>query len=285
MRVAHEDDGQLKIFLRGHRQRIDPHARRLGDFGRLPVRWGRPVTQEEVAEAIGVSRVWYAMLESGTRIRTSTKILDRLAAALMLDSTERVRLFHLAVPELGRVEVGAESALVLESFSVVRAATKRLWVATTEVEALETMAEHVAGIFGDADLVFYVRRLDEGKWEWQHILDSDLAQRNDATFEGATSGMTPAEVDELVLFPQLSQPGEIGTETSYTSTTSTVRAAQQEIFGDPRLGLGSLLHARVRSRSGLVGGYTVKHLGGHRYSPEQQAIVGALAELTSVALS
>jgi len=285
MRVAHDDDGQLKLFLRGHRQRIDPQIRHLGDFGRLPVRWGRPVTQEEIAEAVGVSRVWYAMLESGTQIRTSTKILERLAAALLLDGAERLRLFHLALPELGRVEVGAESALVLESFSVVRAATKRLWAATTEVEALEAMTEYVAGIMSDADLVFYVRRLDVGKWEWSYIVERGLAQRNDEAFAVATCGMTPAEVDELVLLPQLSQPGEVGTETSYASTAPAVHAAQYEIFGDPKLGLGSILHARVRSRSGLVAGFTIKHLGGHTYPPEQRAIMGTLAELTSVALS
>src|SRR5271154_3338419 len=218
MRVALEDDGQLKLFLRGHRQRIDPQIRHLGDFGRLPVRWGRPVTQEEIAEAVGVSRVWYAMLESGTQIRTSTKILERLAAALLPDGAERLRLFHLALPELGSVEGGAESALGLESFSVVRAATKRLWAATTEVEALEAMTEYVAGIMSDADLVFYVRRLDVGKWEWSYIVERGLAQRNDEAFAVATCGMTPAEVDELVLLPQLSQPGEVGTETSYAST-------------------------------------------------------------------
>jgi transcriptional regulator with XRE-family HTH domain len=285
MRVAHEDDGPLQPFLRGHRQRIDPQCRFLGDFARLPVRWGRPVTQEELAEAVGVSRVWYAMLESGTQVRTSTKVLDRLAIVLMLDPAERVRLFHLAMPELGRSDVGAQSALVLESFSVVRAAMKRLWAAATEVEALEAMAEHVAGIIGDADLVFYVRRLAEGKWEWPYVVDHGIGRRNDEAFAAATSGMTPAEVDELVLFPQLSQPGELGTETSYTVTTPAARDAQREIFSDPKLGLGSLLHARVRSRNGLIGGFTIKHLGGHTYPAQQRAIVSTLAELTSVALS
>lgn len=285
MRGALEDDGQLKIFLRGHRQRIDPQIRFLGDFARLPVRCGRPVTQEEMAEAIGVSRVWYAMLESGAQLRTTAKVLDRLAVVLMLDPPDRARLLHLAMPELGRREVGAESALVLESYSVVRSATKRLWAATTQVEALEAMAEEVAAIVDDADLVFYVRRLGAGQWEWPYIVDRGLAQRNDQAFAAATSGMTPAQVDELVLFPQLSQPGEIGTEQNYVSTAAVVRAAHDDNFSDPKLGLGSVLHARVRSRSGLVAGFTIKHLGGHTYPPEQRAILSTLAELTSVALS
>jgi hypothetical protein len=44
-------------------------------------------------------------------------------------------------------------------------------------------------------------------------------------------------------------------------------------------------YARVRSRNGLVGGFTIKHLGGHAYPEEQRAIAATLAELTSVALS
>jgi len=283
MRVDQENDGQLQFFLREHRQRIDPQIRRLGDFGRLPMRWGRPVTQEEMAEAIGVSRVWYAMLENGAKVRTSTRVLDRLATVLMLDAAERARLFHLVVPELRPVELGAQSALVLEAFSVVRAATKRLWAATSELEALERMAEEVAGIAADADLVFYNRRLDEGVWEWPYVVDRGLGQRNREFFAAATSRMTPAQVDEFIFYPQLSQPGEVGTEVLFAS--AAVRAAHQEIFCDPKLDFGSVLHARVRSRTGLVGGFTIKYLGGHTYSPEQNAIVSAIAELTSVALS
>jgi transcriptional regulator with XRE-family HTH domain len=282
MRVS-PDGEQLKAFLREHRQQIDPRSRHLGDHDRLPVRWGRPVTQEEMAEAVGVSRVWYAMLESGTTIRTSTKVLDRLANVLMLDGGQTAQLFHLAVPELGGVAVGAESVLLLESFTAVRAATKRLWAATTEVEALETVAEQLAGIFNDADLVFYVRRLQAGEWEWPYVVDRGLGQRNRDAFTTATSSMTAAEIDEFLFFPQLEHPGDVGTPEIYAS--AAVRAAYREIFCDPKLDLGSLLHGRVRSRSGFVGGFTVKHLGRHAYSPEQHAIMGTLAELTSVALS
>jgi len=283
MRFANDDGGQLNIFLRGRRQRIDPRVRMLGDYERLPVRRARPVTQEEMAEAVGVSRVWYSLLESGTTIRTSTKVLERIAVVLMLDAADRTRLFHLAMPELGPVELCAESALVLESFAVVRATMKRLWSATTEIEALETVAEQVAVVVNDADLVFYVRRLHEGEWEWPYVVDRGMGQRNRDAFASATSQMTPAEVDEFLFYPQLSLAGEVGTPDVYTS--KTVRRAYRDIFCDPKVNLGTLLHARVRSRNGLIGGFTIKHLGDHEYSAEQRAIMGTLAELTSVALS
>jgi transcriptional regulator with XRE-family HTH domain len=250
MRFANDDGGQLNVFLRGHRQRIDPQVRMLGDYDRLPVRRGRPVTQEEMAEAVGVSRVWYSLLESGSTNRTSPKVLERIGGALMLDAADRTRLFHLGMPELGPVEVGAESALVLESFAVVRAAMKRLWTATTEIEALETVAEQVAGIVNDADLVFYVRRLREGEWEWPYVVDRGMGQRNRDAFAAATSRMTPAEIDEFLFYPRLSFAGEVATPEVYTSTA--VRHAYRDIFCDPKVNLGALLHARVCSRSGLI---------------------------------
>ena len=58
------------------------------------------MTQEEVAESIGVSRVWYATLESQQGVRTSPALLDRLASALMLTADERTSLFNIALPEL-----------------------------------------------------------------------------------------------------------------------------------------------------------------------------------------
>lgn len=44
-------------FLREHRRLIPRDATALGPFLRLPVRLGKAVTQEEIAEALGVSRV------------------------------------------------------------------------------------------------------------------------------------------------------------------------------------------------------------------------------------
>jgi transcriptional regulator with XRE-family HTH domain len=91
---------QLNKFLKERRFRIDPETTELGTFKRLPDRRGRPITQEELAECIGVSRTWYAMLESQTPVRTSAALLDRLASALMLSAEDRASLFNLALPEL-----------------------------------------------------------------------------------------------------------------------------------------------------------------------------------------
>jgi transcriptional regulator with XRE-family HTH domain len=91
---------EFAIFLKTLRRCIPPDAATLGPWKRLPVRCGRRVTQEEVAEAVGVSRNWYRRLESGATVRASPKLLDRLATALAIRPGERTQLFVLGIPEM-----------------------------------------------------------------------------------------------------------------------------------------------------------------------------------------
>lgn len=87
-------------FLLSLRTRIDPASTTLGSYERLKSRWGRPVTQEELSEAIGVSRGWYARLESGKPVTPSISMLHRIADALKATPRERALLFRLAIPAL-----------------------------------------------------------------------------------------------------------------------------------------------------------------------------------------
>jgi DNA-binding XRE family transcriptional regulator len=95
-----EAPSALGTFLKMLRGRIPPDAATLGRYQRLPVRRGRRVTQEEIAELVGVTRGWYRLLESGASVRASMKLLDRLAQALVLTPDERMMLFTLAIPEM-----------------------------------------------------------------------------------------------------------------------------------------------------------------------------------------
>ena len=90
-----QNSSEFADFLRTLRLRVPPDAATLGPWNRLPVRRGRRVSQEEVAEVVGVSRNWYRRLESGASVRASTKLLDRLATAFAFTPEERVRLFIL----------------------------------------------------------------------------------------------------------------------------------------------------------------------------------------------
>jgi transcriptional regulator with XRE-family HTH domain len=96
--TAHNVD--FAIFLKTLRRGIPPDAASLGPWKRLPARCGRRVTQEELAEAVGVSRNWYRRLESGATVRASTRLLDRLATAFASTPEERTKLFVLGIPEM-----------------------------------------------------------------------------------------------------------------------------------------------------------------------------------------
>jgi transcriptional regulator with XRE-family HTH domain len=92
--------GPLNRLLKQFRLRIDPDQTKLGPYERLPWRRGRAVTQEELAQFLGVSRTWYAELESNAEARTSPALLNRVAVLLMVTPQERAVLFCSAFPEL-----------------------------------------------------------------------------------------------------------------------------------------------------------------------------------------
>ena len=95
-----EPQSRLGTFLKTLRQRILPEVATLGPYQRPPSRCGRRVSQEEIAEVVGVSRGWYRMLETGAPVRASMQLLERLAHALGLTPEERAALVGLVVPEI-----------------------------------------------------------------------------------------------------------------------------------------------------------------------------------------
>ena len=98
--MAIASHSEFGTFLKMLRRRIPPETVKLGSWTRLPIRHGRRVTQEEFAEALGVSRNWYRTLESGKPSRASMKLLTRMASAFVISPQERSKLFVLAIPEL-----------------------------------------------------------------------------------------------------------------------------------------------------------------------------------------
>ena len=102
-----EDDTErlhcFSEFLRCRRLAIPVETKSLGAFVRLPKRIGKIVSQEELAEAIGVSRCWYGMLEAGRRVRPSMALMDRICDALMLDEPKRLQLVELGLPAFSQL--------------------------------------------------------------------------------------------------------------------------------------------------------------------------------------
>jgi hypothetical protein len=85
---------QRHQLLRELRRRIDPDSPHLGSYDRHPSRRGKMVTQDELAETIGVTSAWYAMLESVADARASKVLLDRVGDALMISPEQRDALFQ-----------------------------------------------------------------------------------------------------------------------------------------------------------------------------------------------
>jgi DNA-binding XRE family transcriptional regulator len=94
---------EFASFLKMRRRNFPPESKTLGSWQRLPARRGRRVTQEEIAEAVGISRNWYRRLESGEAPRASAKLLDRIAEAFQFTAEERLNLFVLGIPEIAQV--------------------------------------------------------------------------------------------------------------------------------------------------------------------------------------
>jgi transcriptional regulator with XRE-family HTH domain len=90
----------LHRFVRERRLRLAPESRFLGESPRFPTRIGRPVTQEELAEHLGISRQWYARFEGGAPAGFSTQLLSRLCDLLLLSASERAEFVRLAMPDL-----------------------------------------------------------------------------------------------------------------------------------------------------------------------------------------
>src|ERR1700736_1681082 len=147
----------LHRFVRERRQRLVPESQFLGLVPRLPTRIGKPVTQEEVAEHLGISRQWYSRFEAGALAGFSTELISRLSDLLLLSAPERTELVKLAMPELATV-VSPNSTAVYEALRDIRQTVKRLWRATSEVEIVNVAGEEARGLLPHFDLIF-ARRL------------------------------------------------------------------------------------------------------------------------------
>ncbi len=105
MRELETKSGELGTLLKACRLRIPPECRSLGRFARMPARVGKPVTQEEIAEAAGISREWYVRMETDRAVRASSRAIVRIAEALMMNPQERLAFLSLALPETRKCDV------------------------------------------------------------------------------------------------------------------------------------------------------------------------------------
>ena len=228
VRCVRPSTNAFAAFLRSLRKRIDRGAEYLGGYRRLPIRRGMQVSQEELAEAVNVSRNWYAILESGAKVRASTRLLGRIADVLMLSAAERAELFQLALPEVAHagfpmLESTAQQPRAIEmldAFRSLRRLGKTLWTATSEVEALTMVREHAAEQF-DLDFTFTTTWAGPAMWDRPVTLGRrDSRARSERYYEFTLAQTDPQSRDHLFFTHALSQPGDIVTNANAPSSPS-----------------------------------------------------------------
>lgn len=159
-----------------------------------------------------------------------------------------------------------------------------LWAASSENEALTEAAKHVAMWFRDASLILFTKRLDAGVWEAHCVAGSELYIPVADILQDFSSSLGPEAVDELMLFPHLQEPGDLGTLGTYRPAMRKIVSSTWARHGIAEV-VGRFVSARVGSRKGLVGSIAAAHRPGRRYSASDRAMMSTIAELTSLALS
>lgn len=176
---------ELAQFLRARRKSLQPHEAGVAVRRR---RRAPGLLREEVAELAGMSLSWYTWMEQARPTNPSSRVLDGLAAALQLDTAERLHLFRLARPDLDPGERAAVNEVLSPAY--------RQWLhalaphpayalsATWDVIDWNAPAEALFGGFahleGDARNVMHRLLLDPA-WrglfvDWDQIVDLAIAQ-------------------------------------------------------------------------------------------------------------
>ncbi|HYZ17552.1 MAG TPA: helix-turn-helix domain-containing protein [Candidatus Acidoferrum sp.] len=245
---------------------------------------GKTVSQEEVAEAVGITRQWYGMLESDRAASVSASVLARIADALMMDPVERSALFRLAVPELRSTSLADRSTATLEAFDSLRRLTQLLWAATSVAEVLAVVCAYAMTQF-TPDAVITCTRVGEGRWEYAGTGDCYDGVRLRSYEALIRERWGAATVDDLQCFTLLAQPGEVITRSERDERFPDLAAKRRSALDAMGWSDVSFAMANIRTQHGFVARLAVVHATDHTYSEMEREQLSTLADLTSLALS
>jgi transcriptional regulator with XRE-family HTH domain len=283
-RAEQHEGERLGGLLRRCRTRIGPERSSLGTFLRLPIRIGKAVTQAEVAEAVGISRTWYTMLENDRQVRVSATVLARIADALTMDPMERATLFRLALPELRAASLTATSTAFLDAFGSFRRFMRKLWTATTEAEALILVREHAMTKLAPGWMQTCTR-VGEGRWEYAATgdgFDGDRTRRADALLR---AHLGEAAIDDIHFYTLMAQPGEVMTRSERDGRFPDLAEKRRRALDGVDWAELSAAMAIIRSQRGFAARLIAFHDAPHAFSEIELAQLSALADVTSLALS
>jgi transcriptional regulator with XRE-family HTH domain len=258
--------------------RIAPESQFLGERVRLPSRVGKRVTQEEVAEYLGISRGWYARFEAGSPSGFSLPLLSRLGDLLLLTASERAELLRLARPELAPVVPRASTA-VCEALGAVRRAVKRLWSASSEDEILNIAGEEARQLVPCFDLIF--ARRSEAPHEAQFPKPGwNLAARYAEARAFALRRFTPQQRARREAVWQRAPAGGVLSIDAYPPDVLRVFRGALHEHGMAAYSPVSV-HMRGSSGSALVGGTSMRP---HDVTKLERSMLSTIADITSLVL-
>lgn len=282
--AENDDRDRMNRLLRRCRTRIVPGHALLGRYLRLPSRVGKAVTQEEVAEAVGISRQWYAMLESDRAVSPSATVLGRIADALMMSPSERASLFRFALPELRLESPTRTSREVLDAFGSLRRLMRRLWAATSEAEALTVIREEASTQL-EADAILTRTRVAEGHWDQAASGDPAGGERGQQCQALIRQRWGAPTVDDSHVYSFIRRPGEVVTRPERDARWPVLAAKVREAVNAHDSAEATWAMANVQTQHGFVARLMAVHNTRHEFSETERAMLGTLSELASVALS
>jgi transcriptional regulator with XRE-family HTH domain len=276
---AEEREEALHRFVRERRLRLAPESLFLGEQRRLPNRVGKSVTQEEIAEHLGITRGWYGRFEAGAPVGFSVSLLNRLGDMLLLSAPERAELARLAMPELAPVVGHRDSTRLYEALGVVRRAVKRLWRATSEREILSIAGEEVRQLVPCFELIFARRIVTLREVQLPQPGGNSAARLAEAR-NFAISRFTPEQFARLDAFWQCAPPGGLLSIDAYPPDILRVIRL---VLREHGIVWSLKLAAPIRGSRGsaYVGGQSTRP---HAVSELERTMLTTIADFASLAL-
>jgi transcriptional regulator with XRE-family HTH domain len=268
----------LHRFVRERRIRLAPESELLGERPRLPNRVGKLVTQEELAESLGISRGWYARFEAGAPAGFSILLVTRLGDLLLLSAPERAELMRLALPALAPL-VQRDSTSLYEALGVVRRTVKRLWGASSEGEILHVAGEEARQLVPSFELIFARRVVALEEAQFRHPGRNSTARYAEARTH-ALRRLTRGQFARVDALWRRTPDGVLLTSDTYPPESRRRYALALREHG---IDWDSVVAAQIRGSSGsaLVGGASTRP---HEVPELERTMLSTIADFASLAL-
>jgi transcriptional regulator with XRE-family HTH domain len=282
MNGATAEPGTVGELLKRCRQRLSSNTRSLGVCVRAPVRIGKTVTQEEVAEAAGISRVWYATMENDRATRVSVRVLEELANVLQMEPSEHATLFRLALPELRSASLSERSAGMLDAFASIRRFMRRLSGVSSTLEALRAARELLMLEVRPAAAVTF-RKNERGQWTLEFI-DDDGGDRVARALELIRERFGSAGIDDLHCLTIMTRPGELIARSDRDKLFPKLAAQANDVLASIDLSSSFFTMAHVQGDESFIARLSALYNTHYALSDLECAQLSTIAELTSFAL-